>query len=155
MCGGRLEIAPCAHVGHVFRKTTPYSFPGGTGRVVNHNNARLAEVWLDDWKHFYYNINPGSGNGTAQSKWNLILSFIYERLYLFLNRLQPLKLSRAFSFQFYLPASKRSNMKVYAPIKFNYSYDFDSIFRLRPSFNMTELNRSFISVYFLITDARF
>ncbi|XP_063537229.1 polypeptide N-acetylgalactosaminyltransferase 5 isoform X2 [Cydia strobilella] len=62
MCGGTLEIAPCSHVGHVFRKTTPYSFPGGTGRVVNHNNARLAEVWLDDWKHFYYNINPGALN---------------------------------------------------------------------------------------------
>ncbi|RVE39856.1 hypothetical protein evm_015494 [Chilo suppressalis] len=60
MCGGTLEIAPCSHVGHVFRKTTPYSFPGGTGRVVNHNNARLAEVWLDEWKHFYYNINPGA-----------------------------------------------------------------------------------------------
>ncbi|KAI5642081.1 ricin-type beta-trefoil lectin domain-containing protein [Phthorimaea operculella] len=59
MCGGTLEIAPCSHVGHVFRKTTPYSFPGGTGRVVNHNNARLAEVWLDDWKNFYYHINPG------------------------------------------------------------------------------------------------
>ncbi|XP_026321699.1 polypeptide N-acetylgalactosaminyltransferase 5 isoform X2 [Hyposmocoma kahamanoa] len=62
MCGGTLEIAPCSHVGHVFRKTTPYSFPGGTGRVVNHNNARLAEVWLDEWKLFYYNINPGALN---------------------------------------------------------------------------------------------
>lgn len=59
MCGGVLEIATCSHVGHVFRKSTPYSFPGGTSKVVNHNNARLAEVWLDDWKHFYYSINPG------------------------------------------------------------------------------------------------
>jgi hypothetical protein len=46
-------------VGHVFRKTTPYSFPGGTARIVNHNNARLAEVWLDQWKEFYYELNPG------------------------------------------------------------------------------------------------
>lgn len=59
MCGGSLEIATCSHVGHVFRKSTPYSFPGGTSRIVNHNNARLAEVWLDQWKDFYYNINPG------------------------------------------------------------------------------------------------
>lgn len=62
MCGGTLEIATCSHVGHVFRKSTPYTFPGGTSKIVNRNNARLAEVWLDQWKHFYYNINPGSTN---------------------------------------------------------------------------------------------
>lgn len=60
MCGGTLEIAPCSRVGHVFRKSTPYSFPGGTSQIVNKNNARLAEVWLDGWSEFYYNINPGS-----------------------------------------------------------------------------------------------
>ncbi|XP_046987691.1 polypeptide N-acetylgalactosaminyltransferase 5 isoform X2 [Schistocerca americana] len=60
MCGGSLEIATCSHVGHVFRKSTPYTFPGGTSRIVNHNNARLAEVWLDEWKDFYYSINPGA-----------------------------------------------------------------------------------------------
>ncbi|XP_011495007.1 PREDICTED: polypeptide N-acetylgalactosaminyltransferase 5 isoform X2 [Ceratosolen solmsi marchali] len=60
MCGGTLEIATCSHVGHVFRKSTPYTFPGGTSKIVNHNNARLAEVWLDQWKYFYYNINPGA-----------------------------------------------------------------------------------------------
>lgn len=59
MCGGQVEIATCSHVGHVFRKSTPYTFPGGTSKIVNHNNARLAEVWLDEWKEFYYSINPG------------------------------------------------------------------------------------------------
>lgn len=59
MCGGILEIAPCSRVGHVFRKSTPYTFPGGTSKIVNHNNARLAEVWLDSWSEFYFNINPG------------------------------------------------------------------------------------------------
>lgn len=54
-----MEIATCSHVGHVFRKSTPYTFPGGTSKIVNHNNARLAEVWLDEWKEFYYSINPG------------------------------------------------------------------------------------------------
>lgn len=62
MCGGTLEIAPCSRVGHVFRKSTPYSFPGGTSQIVNKNNARLAEVWLDGWSEFYYNINPGFNN---------------------------------------------------------------------------------------------
>ena len=57
MCGGTLEIVTCSHVGHVFRKSTPYTFPGGTSKIVNHNNARLIDVWLDQWKHFYYAFN--------------------------------------------------------------------------------------------------
>ena len=60
MGGGSLLIVTCSHVGHVFRKATPYTFPGGTGRIINHNNARLAEVWMDEWREFYYKINPGS-----------------------------------------------------------------------------------------------
>lgn len=59
MCGGKLEILPCSRVGHVFRKATPYSFPGGTSQIVNHNNARLVDVWLDEWSEFYYSFNPG------------------------------------------------------------------------------------------------
>lgn len=60
MCGGILEILPCSRVGHVFRKATPYSFPGGTSQIVNHNNARLVSVWLDEFADFYYSYNPGS-----------------------------------------------------------------------------------------------
>ena len=56
MCGGTLLIATCSRVGHVFRKTTPYSFPGGTSAIVHRNNARLAEVWMDDWKQFYFRL---------------------------------------------------------------------------------------------------
>lgn len=63
-----MEIATCSHVGHVFRKSTPYTFPGGTSKIVNHNNARLAEVWLDQWKYFYYNINPGSTNNSTREQ---------------------------------------------------------------------------------------
>lgn len=59
-CGGSLEIVTCSHVGHVFRKATPYSFPGGTGQVINKNNRRLAEVWMDDFKDFFYIISPGT-----------------------------------------------------------------------------------------------
>jgi len=67
MCGGTLLIVTCSHVGHVFRKATPYTFPGGTGRIINHNNARLADVWMDDWRSFFYRISPGSCVGMTTS----------------------------------------------------------------------------------------
>ncbi|XP_031622952.1 polypeptide N-acetylgalactosaminyltransferase 5 isoform X2 [Contarinia nasturtii] len=65
MCGGILEILPCSRVGHVFRKATPYSFPGGTSQIVNHNNARLVTVWLDEFADFYYSFNPGARKASA------------------------------------------------------------------------------------------
>lgn len=58
-CGGILEIAPCSHVGHVFRDKSPYTFPGGVANIVLKNAARVAEVWLDEWKEFYFAMSPG------------------------------------------------------------------------------------------------
>ncbi|CAF1326389.1 unnamed protein product [Rotaria magnacalcarata] len=52
-CGGELLCAPCSHVGHIFRKRSPYSWPKHTN-VVKKNTVRLAEVWLDEYKKFYY-----------------------------------------------------------------------------------------------------
>ncbi|KAL6264482.1 hypothetical protein P5V15_004590 [Pogonomyrmex californicus] len=61
-CGGTLEISPCSHVGHVFRDKSPYTFPGGVSKIVLHNAARVAEVWMDEWRDFYYAMNPGARN---------------------------------------------------------------------------------------------
>ncbi|KHN82061.1 Polypeptide N-acetylgalactosaminyltransferase 5 [Toxocara canis] len=43
MCGGTLEIVPCSHVGHVFRKRSPYKWRTGVN-VLKKNSVRLAEV---------------------------------------------------------------------------------------------------------------
>ena len=53
MCGGTLEIVPCSHVGHIFRKRSPYKWRKDVNVVVR-NSVRLAEVWLDDYKKYYY-----------------------------------------------------------------------------------------------------
>lgn len=59
MCGGQILIATCSRVGHVFRKVSPYSWPGGVVKILNKNTMRTAEVWMDAHKDFYYKISPG------------------------------------------------------------------------------------------------
>lgn len=56
-CGGKLEIIPCSHVGHVFRSRFPYTFPGGYSEVSK-NLARVVHVWMDDYKKYVYVKRP-------------------------------------------------------------------------------------------------
>jgi len=53
MCGGRLEIIPCSHVGHIFRKRSPYKWRSGVN-VLRRNSVRLAEVWMDEYAQYYF-----------------------------------------------------------------------------------------------------
>ncbi|CAH8438990.1 unnamed protein product [Dicrocoelium dendriticum] len=59
-CGGELLIVPCSRVGHVFRKVSPYVWPGGVQHVLSVNSLRTVLVWLDEFKDFYLKSNPGS-----------------------------------------------------------------------------------------------
>jgi len=50
-CGGSMEIHPCSHVGHIFRPFHPYFIPEDSHGI---NTARMAEVWMDEYKRFFY-----------------------------------------------------------------------------------------------------
>ncbi|XP_064647767.1 probable N-acetylgalactosaminyltransferase 9 isoform X1 [Lineus longissimus] len=53
MCGGSLEFIPCSRVGHIFRASHPYTFPG---KKDTHgiNSARMVEVWTDQYSRLFY-----------------------------------------------------------------------------------------------------
>lgn len=57
-CGARVEITPCSRVGHIFRRHSPYKYPGGVAKVLNSNLARAATVWMDEWADFFFKFNP-------------------------------------------------------------------------------------------------
>lgn len=57
MCGGRLEILPCSHVGHIFRKRRPYGSPSGEDTMLK-NSLRVAHVWMDEYKEYFFQTRP-------------------------------------------------------------------------------------------------
>ncbi|CAE8651384.1 unnamed protein product, partial [Polarella glacialis] len=59
MCGGSMEIAPCSHIGHIYREFDRFGVDkqlGGIniGAVLDANDARVAEVWMDDYQELFY-----------------------------------------------------------------------------------------------------
>ncbi|XP_019635008.1 PREDICTED: polypeptide N-acetylgalactosaminyltransferase 13-like [Branchiostoma belcheri] len=59
MCGGTLEILPCSRVGHIFRQSQPYRFPGGGLQTVQRNSLRVVQVWMDEiHRKAFYAVNP-------------------------------------------------------------------------------------------------
>ncbi|XP_060534269.1 polypeptide N-acetylgalactosaminyltransferase 1 isoform X1 [Cylas formicarius] len=60
-CGGRLETVPCSRVGHIFRDFHPYSFPDDKD-THGINTARLAHVWMDDYKRLFFMHQPALEN---------------------------------------------------------------------------------------------
>ena len=54
LCGGQVVTLPCSRVGHLFREI-PYR--QGDQNWIKHlqsNQMRVAEVWLEDYKRFFY-----------------------------------------------------------------------------------------------------
>lgn len=75
MCGGSLLVVPCSHVCHVYRKNTPYTYPGGTEKVIYRNNKRLINVWTDEYQTYFnkirlelYNVDAGDVSSRLELK---------------------------------------------------------------------------------------
>ncbi|CAJ0584898.1 unnamed protein product, partial [Mesorhabditis spiculigera] len=72
MCGGRIEIVPCSHVGHVYRQSTPYTFNDPIN-TIRRNLRRVTEVWMDDYKYLHYerHNNRTYGHGDVSARLEL------------------------------------------------------------------------------------
>ncbi|KAA0199892.1 Polypeptide N-acetylgalactosaminyltransferase [Fasciolopsis buskii] len=71
MCGGTLETAVCSHIGHVFRSRSPYKWVSNFTNPLRRNSIRLAEVWMDEYKMYYYdqfNFNLGDFGDVSDRK---------------------------------------------------------------------------------------
>ncbi|XP_043367587.1 polypeptide N-acetylgalactosaminyltransferase 14 isoform X1 [Dermochelys coriacea] len=92
MCGGSLEIIPCSRVGHVFRKKHPYVFPEGNANTYIKNTKRTAEVWMDEFKQYYYAARPaaqGRPYGDIQSRLELRKSLKCQTFQWYLENVYP------------------------------------------------------------------
>ncbi|KAI4889812.1 hypothetical protein NFI96_032463 [Prochilodus magdalenae] len=92
MCGGSLEIIPCSRVGHVFRKKHPYIFPEGNANTYIKNTRRTAEVWMDEFKLFYYSARPaarGKSYGDIRGRQELRKSLKCKSFKWYLDNVYP------------------------------------------------------------------
>lgn len=59
-CSSYFQV-PCSRVGHIFRDFHPYRFPDNKD-THGINTARLAHVWMDDYKRFFFMYQPALEN---------------------------------------------------------------------------------------------
>ena len=53
MCGGQALTVVCSRVAHIF-KPFSYAFDGDREKIVQKNLMRVAELWMGDYKQFFY-----------------------------------------------------------------------------------------------------
>merc|ERR1711957_1101213 len=56
-CGGRIEIVPCARIGHLFRDEAHRPYDVQVNQVVA-NYKRLAHIWLPEYMEHFYRMKP-------------------------------------------------------------------------------------------------
>ncbi|KAK6050241.1 hypothetical protein COOONC_12254 [Cooperia oncophora] len=57
MCGGRVVVAPCSHIGHVFRMMRPYK---GKDNTDVYNSLRVAKTWLGKYEKYFMRARPSA-----------------------------------------------------------------------------------------------
>ncbi|CRL00366.1 CLUMA_CG013636, isoform B [Clunio marinus] len=65
LCGGEVEQIPCSWIAHMYKSHTYKTY----GKSYRWNTGRMAEIWLDDYKRYYYRATkttPDFGNITAR-----------------------------------------------------------------------------------------
>ena len=58
--------APCSRVGHIYRKYSPFG-GAGKGDYLGRNYKRVAAVWMDNFKHLYYDRLGKTGGDLADN----------------------------------------------------------------------------------------
>ncbi|XP_033739303.1 polypeptide N-acetylgalactosaminyltransferase 4-like [Pecten maximus] len=56
LCGGSMKISPCSHVAHIFKAGHPFKMEYSD---LVYNNRRTAEMWLGDYRKYFYYFNAG------------------------------------------------------------------------------------------------
>ncbi|KAK6025356.1 hypothetical protein OSTOST_08751 [Ostertagia ostertagi] len=59
MCGGRVVVAPCSHVGHVFRTMRPYKGKDNSDTNL-YNSLRVAKTWLGKYEKYFMRARPSA-----------------------------------------------------------------------------------------------
>lgn len=59
-CGGSIVMPMCSRIAHMGRKSRFYadSLPGGKHQLWLNNVIRFVETWTDEFKIFFYGMNP-------------------------------------------------------------------------------------------------
>eukprot|EP00042_Codosiga_hollandica_P035766 m.267804 g.267804 ORF g.267804 m.267804 type:complete len:689 (-) comp54719_c0_seq5:99-2165(-) len=93
MCGGRIVIHPCSHVGHIFKYPRLYRFRDATPEATMARNAmRIAEVWMDSYKQHYYAARPSSSRsdiGSLSSRLEVRRRLACKSFQWYLNTMLP------------------------------------------------------------------
>lgn len=79
MCAGRIYTVPCARVAHLYKKTTAYTFGGDKEAIISKNLMRVADIWLEEYKHIFDSVSRAANEGIVPKFTDKDLASIQKR----------------------------------------------------------------------------